>query len=145
MSSSPSTSPLPLTAAEPSPPHRREAARARPAAPIQERRRHERATVRLLVQVVTADRVATYMAENLSAGGALLLDGPALPAGTELSLALKLRGDTWHVRARVLRVERDHGGHPALAVAFPGIVPRVQDLIQSHVLGCLRKRARSVT
>ena len=97
----------------------------------------------MLVQVVTAERVATYMAENLSAGGALLTDGPELPVGTELSLSLKLRGDTWHVRARVVRVERDPAGHPAVAVAFPSIVPRVQDLIQSHVLSCLRKNARS--
>lgn len=165
MSSAPHTSQAPLAAAESHTPkkrgRKRTAAHAQPAAeapppvqptpgaadspraPTEERRKHERATVRMLVQVVSADRVATYMAENLSAGGALLLDGPELPRGTELSLALKLRGDTWHVRARVLRVERDASGRVAIAVAFPSIVPRVQDMIQSHVLGCLRKNARS--
>ena len=166
MSSGPHTSQAPLPAAESHKPSKRGRKRAaahvsaepappgppaepipvavaRPHAPVDERRKHERASVRMLVQVVSADRVATYMAENLSAGGALLLDGPELPRGTELSLALKLRGDTWHVRARVVRVERDAAGRMAIAVAFPSIVPRVQDLIQSHVLGCLRKNTRS--
>jgi hypothetical protein len=134
-SAPPSAAPTPVAAESPPAPH----------APIEERRKHERARVCMLVQVVSADRVASYMAENLSAGGALLLDGPELPRGAELSLALKLRGDTWHVRARVVRVERDASGRVAVAVAFPSIVPRVQDLIQSHVLQCLRKNARSPT
>ena len=97
----------------------------------------------MLVQVVSADRVASYLAEDLSASGALLSDGPELPLGAELNLALKLRGDTWHVRGRVVRVQRDQDGRVSIGVSFPKVVPKVQDLIQNHVLGCLRKNART--
>ena len=97
----------------------------------------------MLVQVVSADRVASYLAENLSASGALLSDGPELALGAELNLSLKLRGDTWHVRGRVVRVHRDQDGRVAIGVSFPSIVPKVQDLIQNHVLSCLRKNARN--
>jgi len=155
MSSDPTPSQLPPSAADAARPRAKprkrrvraqdDATQPMPHTSAQERRRHERADVRMLVQVVSADRVASYMAENLSAGGALLREGPELPAGTELNLALKLRGDTWHVRARVVRVDRDADGRPAIAVAFPSIVPKIQDLIQSHVLSCLRKSARSLS
>ena len=135
MSSAPTTSQAPRAAAVSVKPQAH--ARAR------ERRTHDRAKVSMLVQVVSADRVASYLAENLSASGALLSDGPELPLGAELSLALKLRGDTWHVRGRVVRVQRDAEGRVAIGVVFPSLVPKVQDLIQNHVLGCLRRQSRN--
>jgi hypothetical protein len=56
---------------------------------------------------------------------------------------LRLRGHPWHVRARVVRVQNAGSDNVAVAVCFPAIVPRVQDLIQSYVLSRLRQGARA--
>lgn len=108
----------------------------------EERRQHERAVVSMQVHVVTPAGVVHCIADNLSAGGALLCGAPALDAGSDLVVVLRLRGHAWHVRARVLRVQRDDSGQSATAVAFPGILPKVQDLIQSYVLSRLRHPGR---
>lgn len=109
----------------------------------QERRRYERAAVRMQVHAVTAEGVVHCTADNLSAGGALLCGAPAIEVGSDLIVVLRLRGHPWHVRARVLRVQRDEQGQPVLAVTFPMIAPRVQDLIQGYVLSQLRQEGRA--
>jgi hypothetical protein len=95
------------------------------------------------VHVVTPGGVLPCLAENLSAGGALLSGAPILEPGTDLVVVLRLRGHPWHVRARVVRVQEAGSASAKMAVCFPGILAKVQDLIQSYVLTQLRKGARA--
>lgn len=92
----------------------------------------------MAVHVVTSAGVVQCIADNLSAGGALLTGVSELDVGTDFVVVLRLRGHPWHVRARVLRIQHDAAGRVSVGVAFPGILPRVQDLIQSYVLSQLR-------
>lgn len=108
----------------------------------QERRTWPRADAGAQVWIVPADAGApiAYRALNLSAGGALLHEGPKLGAGRELKLLLPLRGRDLVLHARVLRAETDAGGRPRAALAFRAVPTFVQDLIQNHVLRVLAQQ-----
>lgn len=108
----------------------------------QERRTWPRAEAGAQVWIVPPDPGAPvgYRAFNLSAGGAMLADGPKLHAGRELKLMLPLRGRDLVLHARVLRAETDPSGQPCAALAFRAVPTFVQDLIQNHVLRVLAQR-----
>ena len=100
-----------------------------------ERRAWPRADVRLhLLLVAEGSKEVDYLAENLSAGGALLRQGPPLPVGRDLKLMLPLRGRDLVLHARVARAEKDAEGRVWAAVSFRGVPTFVQDLIQNYVL-----------
>jgi hypothetical protein len=81
-----------------------------------------------------------YVARDLSAGGALLTGGPALPIGREARVMFAMRGRALVLHGRVLRSATDAGGGPCFGVCFRGVPTFVQDLIQNHVL-LARERA----
>jgi hypothetical protein len=117
-----------------------------------ERRAWPRADVAVpLSAVAEGSRPLAYVAENLSAGGALLLQGPPLSVSRDLKLMIPLRGRDLVLHARVTRVDRDPAGRVCAAVCFRGVPTFVQDLIQNHVLQTLAhpkvaaRRARAVT
>jgi hypothetical protein len=101
-----------------------------------ERRAWPRAEVRLRVWVLgDGHKPIAYAARNLSAGGALIADGPALQPARDLKLMMPLRGRDLVLHARVLRCEPDAQGRPCAALALRGVPTFVQDLIQNQVLG----------
>jgi hypothetical protein len=75
-----------------------------------------------------------YVALDLSAGGALLTGGPALPIGREARVLLPMLGRDLVLRGRVMRSATDAGGQPCIGVCFRGVPTFVQDLIQNQVL-----------
>ena len=90
----------------------------------------------LAVAVEGASAIA-YTARNLSAGGALLMDGPALPVGREARVMFPMLGRELVLHGRVMRSETDALGRPRIGMCFRGVPTFVQDLIQSHVLQAL--------
>jgi hypothetical protein len=74
-----------------------------------------------------------YVAHNLSAGGALLTAGPALPVGREAKVTFPMQGRALVLHARVMRAEMDGDGRPRMGLCFRGVPTFVQDLIESHV------------
>ena len=101
-----------------------------------ERRTWPRADLGLAVWALfEGQKPASYSARNLSAGGALLGEGPPLTPGRDLRLMVPLRGRDLVLHARVLRSEQDAQGRPCTAVALRGVPTFVQDLIQNQVLG----------
>jgi hypothetical protein len=75
-----------------------------------------------------------YVARDLSAGGALLTGGPALPIGREARVMFPILGRDLILHGRVLRSATDAAGVPCIGVCFRGVPTFVQDLIQNHVL-----------
>lgn len=106
----------------------------------QELRAWPRASMRLRVWVLTeGSKPVAYTARNLSAGGALLTEGPPLTLGREIKIMLPLRGRDLVLHARVARSESDAQGRPCAAACFRGVPTFVQDLIQNHVLRLLSR------
>lgn len=104
-------------------------------------RRFEPRASHLGTAVVHVNRWWTheYRVEDLSAGGALLTDGPPLEIGHTVGLVLRLRGlETLWVDARVLR--RLHGPGGGVAVAFVDLEAAVEDLIHDVVVAALSGR-----
>jgi len=100
-----------------------------------ERRAWPRADVRLPLWAVSEGcKPVAYIVENLSAGGALLRQGPLPAVGRDLKLLLPLRGRDLVLHARVTRVDREAAGSARAAVCLRGVPTFVQDLIQNHVL-----------
>lgn len=114
------------------------------AAPVPvEQRSWPRAPVELLVRVLShgANAPRRYITDNLSAGGALLVDGPALEVGTEVQVLLMLGRRTLAVRAQVVRTQQ-YGQHGlASAVRFLDVSAKNQDMIQTFVLASLKRNA----
>lgn len=78
-----------------------------------------------------------YVARDLSAGGALLMQGPALPVGREAKVMFPMQGRDLVLHGRVMRTETDAEGRARLGMCFRGVPTFVQDLIQSYVLHAL--------
>lgn len=107
-----------------------------------ERRAGPRAAVKIPVCVLWRGSGPTeYVAENLSAGGALLTGGPALVPGADVRVALPVGSLMLHVQARVVHLRTNEHGAVGSAVRFIDLCPNVQDIIQSHVLAFLRQSA----
>jgi hypothetical protein len=107
-----------------------------------ERRGWPRAAVGMPLSVATdGTRPVRYIAHNLSAGGALLTAGPALPVGREARVSFPLRGRALVLHARVMRASLSGDGSPCLGLCFRGVPTFVQDLIQSHVQHALGRAA----
>ncbi len=106
-----------------------------------DRREHPRALVPLsAIAIVENRKVGTYSVANLSAGGALLMLGPSLPAGTSLQLLLDGPGaEQLTIAAVVLRTEPSTDRDPMIAVRFHGVSARFADLIQTLVLRSLEQ------
>jgi len=86
-----------------------------------------------LVIAVEGGTLVEYVAHNLSAGGALLTAGPALPVGREARVRFPLHGRNLVLHGRVMRAETDPDGGPRIGMCFRGVPTFVQDLIQDHV------------
>ncbi len=103
--------------------------------PIVERRRHERGRVAAIAIVWSDDRAPQrYLVEDLSASGALLIGGPAVPIGQTIGLSLHVAGvHLLDLHGQIIR----QSGARALAVAFRAIKPVDEDTIHQTVLGAL--------
>lgn len=70
---------------------------------MNDKRRHERFGVRLLVRYAKAEEFVSDYIENLSAGGLFIANAHNLPLFTETEVAVELPGQgSWTVRARVV-------------------------------------------
>lgn len=104
-----------------------------------ERRGAPRATVRLAVRVVSGGLAATYTAENLSAGGVLLVGQPVFAVGTDVRVAIPIGRRFLGMHGRVVRVDSAQG---PFALRFVDVPARVQDRVQRLVLSLVRKDVR---
>jgi hypothetical protein len=107
--------------------------------PKPERRRHPRTISHTTAVVKTKTMLCTYTVSNLSVGGALLIDGPALPERSvvQVILRLPLYPDI-RVPARVVRCDRDADG-VRLGVTFVHTSDRTEDHIQAALLSELER------
>lgn len=118
---------------------------ARPAvaAAQDEKRAWPRAQVDLPVQVLrrAGEPAQTYVAENISAGGAMLTHGPALEVGSVVQILMLLGRRTLTLTASVVRNQPQPGLPVGSAVRFLDLSSKLQDDIQSYVLSSIRRRA----
>lgn len=106
----------------------------------QERRAWPRASLRLRIWALAeSSKPVAYTAQNLSAGGAMVGEGPPLTLGRELKIMLPLRGRDLVLHARVVRSEPDAQGRPSASITFRSMPTFVQDLIENHVLRLLSR------
>jgi ActR/RegA family two-component response regulator len=107
-----------------------------------ERRRHPRIGIAghaLACQGKTY--VGQYLVEQLSAGGALLADGPDLPVGAALRVLLRWpRQLSVSLNCHVVRRQTDERGGVRLAVAFRSLPAFVEDQIHSAVLSAMEHK-----
>jgi hypothetical protein len=84
---------------------------------------------------VTVDgaRPVPYVTRDLSAGGALLVEGPALAVGRDAKVTFPMQGRDLVLHGRVIRAEVDAQGRPCVGMCFRGVPTFVQDLIHDHV------------
>lgn len=111
----------------------------RKAPSVLDRRTHARASAPLIATVFGDGRkIGDYLLQNLSAGGALLINGPPLVVGAPLFLVLQgACGTPFRVGGVVLRSELNVDLGPTAAVAFRGSTQAQQDLLQDLVLRAL--------
>ncbi len=104
-----------------------------------ERRAFPRAAVVGSAIAVAAERyVGTYVLENLSASGALLVGDTKLPVGSRFRLLLQVHEQTrsFAVEASVVR-HSTRGAQEVFAVQFVQLPDPVRDALQSAVVGHL--------
>lgn len=104
-----------------------------------ERRRSPRAYVAAMASVFREGvKVGDYLADNISSGGAALLNGPELHEGALLGVSLRIFGGaTLSLRARVVR-GASRGGH----LAFQRPSAQAQDILQRAVLSALERQGK---
>ncbi|MFH0899764.1 MAG: PilZ domain-containing protein [Pseudomonadota bacterium] len=109
--------------------------------PRRERRKHPRCEVVASAIVLTRCRFAgTFVVQDLSAGGALLIGDPRLEQGERIRLLLQLPGMKGiGLSAEVVRTE-DRGREHSFAVAFRQPSAPAEDAIQEIVLSTLERR-----
>src|SRR5262245_27224481 len=101
---------------------------------VRDSRVHQRGLAPLGAMVLgEEDWRAEYLVRNLSAGGALLLHGPAIRVGTQIRVLLHgVHRESFN--ATVLRCGKILKGVVAVAVKFDGLSADVEDRIQRLVL-----------
>lgn len=103
-------------------------------ATTQQRRQHPRTLSHTEAVVSTPRGVFSYTVSNLSAGGALLVGGPAQHEGASVVVTLRLPlYPEVRVPAQVMRCTND-GPNVEVAVAFHHTDDRTEDHIQSALL-----------
>ncbi|MFH0900393.1 MAG: PilZ domain-containing protein [Pseudomonadota bacterium] len=106
-----------------------------------ERRVHPRAILAAsAILFLREERMGPYLVENLSAGGALLSDGPMLSMGETVKVVLQLPGRRpVNVIGRVVRVEKRREGESSFAVAFRHSNTTTEEAIHRAVLQWLER------
>lgn len=101
-----------------------------------ERRQHPRARLAATASVMRErEKVGDFLVENVSASGALLTLGPALPVGARIRLSLQLRGRRpIGAEAAVVRDAVLPGGRAGAGVEFRNLPSDLQDALQRAVL-----------
>ncbi len=108
-----------------------------------DRRRSQRTYVAAVATLFDGDlRVGDYFVHDLSAGGALLVGGPALVAGRTCRVLLQVAG-LGHLRlqAEVAHAARSAQGTVTLGVRFQQLSSQVRDGLQQLVLQELERSA----
>ena len=110
-----------------------------------ERRRHARVAIDATAVVWREGQgAARYVVRNLSAGGALLEEGPAIAVNELVRIDLLLPDDRHRLslKGRVVRQLHREGGRAAVAIAFSDVQPHQEDSIQQAVLRMLQALQR---
>lgn len=105
---------------------------------MHDRRRNVRARVPLIVTAFADEkRIGDYLVRNLSAGGALLFNGPLLPVNTKLRLLLQgALPRPFSLTGAVIR-SCAPASTDSLVVSFGALSPADEDLLQDLVLRSL--------
>lgn len=107
-----------------------------------ENREHSRGFVPLAATVLRdGSKGAQYLVRNLSAGGALLLQGPRIAVGTRVRVLLEgpVIG-AQYLSATVVRCGSVLEGVVALAIRFNSLSAELEDLLQRVVLEALERQ-----
>jgi hypothetical protein len=110
-----------------------------------ERRQHRRAVSNTTAHVKTTRSLIKYAVRNLSVGGALLTDGPPLPAGTlvEVVIHVPLYPEI-RVKARVVHRVDTLDGDKCTGIAFLHQNDVTEDHIQAALLSELERGRKRV-
>lgn len=106
-----------------------------------ERRRYERRAVVASAAVLTDTKyVGTYLVENLSAGGALLVGDARLEVGERVQVLLHLPGkEPVHLVAKIVRQQVNGAAEHRFAVAFHELSSAIGNQHQQVVLATLNR------
>jgi c-di-GMP-binding flagellar brake protein YcgR len=107
-----------------------------------ERRRHPRAAIAASAIVLAGSKFAgTFVVENLSAGGALLVGDPIVGIGQRIKVILTLiTKPPVSLVAQLLRTEVRDTGEKVFVVEFRNVPAATQDRIQRAVLAALEQK-----
>lgn len=117
---------------------------------MNDKRRHERYGVRLLVRYTKAEEFVSDYIENLSAGGLFIAGAHELPLFTETDVAIELPGQgSWTVRARVVflideAAANAAGRRPGAGMQLITKPPGYDDALLGYLLRLGRRRDHQV-
>jgi hypothetical protein len=108
---------------------------------VHDRRKHLRSYVAATARVSFGrTENQAYLVRDLSAQGALLVDGPPLEPGTECKIELDVPSiGVVHIRALTVRRVTDPKDDPAVGVRFLGLAPEIEEGLEELVLQELRR------